>query len=598
MSEPRELTRVWRDIAPYRSRAWVALAAIVGWTAAVLAGPLIVRDAIDSGIRLGNTARLMTGVGLYAAVAVGGYGAYRLAISALAWVGERYMRDLRRRVFDRLMAQSLPFYDRHDDGVLVSRMTSDIDSLAELLQMGLLIFTAALLQLIGTVLILGWLSPILLLTTMTVIPIVVMASIKFQRDSNRAYLAVRDHIGTTLSALGEGLAGIRVVQAFGREDLQSRQFAATNSELFRSHMSSVKVAAWYLPIIEMASVATTALVIAVGAYLVGGAPELPGPLAGTVLDDALQSSVSVGTVIAFVLLLSGLFEPIQQLSQLFNLVQSATASLTKLYGLLDEPLDLLDPPQPVSLPTDGPLELNAVTFRYPRAADAALSDVSLRIEPGQRVALVGPTGAGKSTLAKLLARQYEPTAGTVSFGGVDLAEATAIDIRQRILVVPQEGYLFDGTIADNIMLGTPGFDIDAVREVLQAAGLLRYVEGIAGGLSARVYERGSQLSAGQRQLVALARVALVNPSVLILDEATSSLDPGTGAEVDEVVEQLMRNRTVVIVAHRLATAQRCDQIAVIDDGGLREYGTPSELIAAGGRYADMYAAWSKGVSTR
>ncbi len=572
------LGRAFALLGPYRRRGVQAFVLLVAWTGTTIAGPLLVRDAIDSGIRPQNDQRLYVAVAGYLVVAVLGYFLYRAAIVTLAWVGENFLRDLRRRVFRKLLDQSLAYYDRNKAGVLVSRMTADVDSLSELVQFGLLMFTAAALQLIGTVIVLSFLSWQLMLVCLVTVPLVALASVKFQRDSNVAYLAVRDNIGSTLSALQEGISGVRLVQAFGREQVQARQFSQTNRDLMQSHMNSVKVAAWYLPIIEFAATATTALTIGVGGYL------------------SHQGTLTIGTVIAFILLLQGLFEPVQQLSQLFNLVQSATASLDKLFGLLDEDIDLIEPTQPKEFPATGAIEVSNLGFTYHGTDEPVLSGIDLTIGEGERIALVGPTGAGKSTLAKLIARLYDPTVGSIRFGGVDLREGSVHELRRRVLVVPQEGYLFDGTIADNIRIASPDVDDDEVRRALERIGMWERIEVLPGGLATEVQERGSRLSAGERQLVSLARAALVDPAVLVLDEATSSLDPGTEKIVEAALEHLMTGRTVIAIAHRLTTASRCDRIAVVADGGIAEIGPHDELVAQGGHYAALYGAWVDGLS--
>ncbi|MGH1502922.1 MAG: ABC transporter ATP-binding protein [Acidimicrobiales bacterium] len=572
------LRRTARRLRPYRADAWRAFGLLVLWTGTVVAGPVLVGWAVDVGIRPRDGRALTAIVVGYLIVASAGYVLYRWAVVSLARVGENFLRDLRVGVFDRLVRQSMAFHDRNRPGVLVSRMTSDIDSLGELVQFGLLMFTAAALQLIGTIIVLTMLSPMMMLVCLISVPVVAVASRKFQRDSNRAYLAVRDHIGDTLSALQEGISGVRIVQAFAREELEAERFARTNDELYRSHMASVKVAAWYLPVIDMAGTLTTAAAIALGGYL------------------AADGDPSIGTVVAFILLLQRVFEPVQQLSQLFNLVQSATASLSKVFGLLDEEVDIDEPEAPRPLPATGDLELEGVRFAYGDGPDV-VADVDLRIADGERIAFVGPTGAGKSTVAKLVARFYDPTGGVVRFGGVDLRDASPAEIRRRVLVVPQEGHLFAGSIGDNIAMASPGAGDDEVWAALRAIGAADRFAAFPDGLATELVDGGGRLSAGERQLVSLARAALADPAVLVLDEATSSLDPAAEHEVEDALEALMAGRTVVVIAHRLSTSERSDRVAVIADGGIAELGTHDDLVAAGGRYAAMFETWSRaGVS--
>jgi ATP-binding cassette subfamily B protein len=287
-----------------------------------------------------------------------------------------------------------------------------------------------------------------------------------------------------------------------------------------------------------------------------------------------------------------LFEPIQQLTQVFNQFQQAGAALHKLYGLLDEQSDLAEPEEPVELPNRGDLLVDRVTFRYAPALDPVVRDVSISLPSGKRLVLVGPTGAGKSTLAKLMARLYDPTSGAVCFGDVDLRRVSEPELRDRIVVIPQEGFLFTGTIRENLQLAAPGADDERIRQALDDLGLSERFARFPQGLDTRVETRGTNFSAGERQLVSVARAGLIDPSVLVLDEATSSLDPGTELLLDRALERLMAGRTVVVIAHRLTTAERADVVAVVDEGRLVEVGTHAELVAREGRYAALYASWS------
>ncbi len=570
----RVITRSFAMLGGYRARAIVASVLLVSWTVLTLAGPIIVRRAIDRGLEPRDAAQLNLAIGLYVAVAVASYLTYRFAIANLGVVGEGFLRDLRVRVFDRILAQSMPFYDREKSGVLISRMTADIDSLQDLVQQGLLQFTSAALLIVLSAITLAVLSWQLLLLCLLISPVIYVASRKFQRDSNIAYLAVRDNVGATLTRLQEGIAGVRIVQAFAREDIEADRFAETNDRLYRTHMDSVKVAAWYLPIVEFSSAVTTALALGVGGWL------------------ARDGQISLGTVAAFVLILQSLFTPVQQLSQLFNLVQSATAALDKLFGLLDEPIDVADPRDPVALDGPGGVELRKVHFSYPDGTPV-LTGLDLTIAPGERIAFVGPTGAGKSTIAKLVARFYDPTSGAVLVDGTDLRATGHDSLRSRVVVVPQEGFLFAGTITDNIRVARPDATDAEIRAAVERIGAGPVFAQLPEGLDTEVQERGSRLSAGEKQLVSLARAALVDPSILILDEATSSIDPGTEAIVEHAMESLMASRTVIVIAHRLSTAARCDRVAVIVGGELVELGAHDDLVGRGGPYASLFAAWSK-----
>jgi ATP-binding cassette subfamily B protein len=571
------LRRAWPMLRPYRRQVWFAAFLLTVWTATVLAGPLLVRYGIDEGITPGDAAELNKAVVAYVVVALLAYVVFRVQIRVVGQVGESFLRDLRVRVFDHLLRLSMPFYDRERAGVVVSRMTSDVEALSELVQMGLLMFVTNVLILVGSLVLLSIVSWQLMLVCLVALPPVVIASRKFQRDSNEAYLTVRDRIGATLSSLQEGISGVRVIQAYSREDVEVARFSRRNQGLFDAHMKSVWVQAWYLPVIELAGLGTTALVVGVGGWL------------------TLEGVVTIGTVTFFVLTLSNLFEPVQQLSQLFNMVQSAGAGLQKLFGVLDTAVDVPERKGAIDLPESGAIDVEKVSFAY-GTGSPVLHRVDLRIEVGERLALVGPTGAGKSTLAKLVSRLYDPVEGTVRFGGVDLRDASLSSLRERMVVVPQEGFLFDGTILDNVRIGHMGATDDDVVAALEAIGVRKRMEALPEGLATEVQERGSRLSAGEKQLVSLARAALADPRVLVLDEATSNLDPGTEALVEQAVERLMEGRTVVVIAHRLTTAERADRVGLVDGGRLAELGTHTELVAAGGRYAALYRSWTSGLA--
>lgn len=587
ISEQDRLDRVqtWRalrrsyDLArPQRRILHAALTLILMSTLITLAGPLLLRSAIDHGIKDGNGRVLNWLIVVYLGITAFGYVVGRVQYLAINRAGEGFLRTLRLTVFERLQKQSMAFFDREKAGVLVSRMTNDIESMGELIQFGLLQFVSASLLLVLAVIVLLVMSWQLALVALVVLPLLVVASVRFQKQSNRAYLDVREKVGENLSVLQEGITGVRVIQAYGQQNARSRRFLSTNRSLFDSHMHSVKVSTWYFGLVEFAGIAATGAIIGVGGWLVH------------------RDDVSIGTVTAFILLLANLFDPVQQLSQLYNTVQSSTAALHKLFIIIDAKPDVGEVEHPVPLPARGAIDVVDVTFSYETADRAALRGVSITVADGERLALVGPTGAGKSTLAKLMARLYDPStvngsSGSVSFGGVDLRQSSMSDLRRRIVVVPQEGFCFGGTIRENIRIARPTATDAEVEQALNSIGALGRFLDFPEGLDTEVRERGSRLSAGERQLVALARAALVDPAVLVLDEATSNLDPGTEAVVEHALEQLMRGRTVIVVAHRLSTVRRADRIAVVVHGELAELGSHDQLVARGGRYSALASAW-------
>ncbi|MFM2070870.1 MAG: hypothetical protein RLZZ623_1133 [Actinomycetota bacterium] len=575
-TETRTVLRRSLEFAqPYRRQIWAAMAFVVASTLCTVAGPILVSVATDRGIKAGNASVLNTCVAIYVVVVAVNYVVGRRQYFAINTAGEGFLRDLRVRVFDRMQAQSMAFFDRNKAGVLVARMTADIESMGELIQWGLLQFVSAGLLLVVTLIVMSAMSWQLLLTVMLVLPVIGLASVRFQRQSNKAYLDIRDKVGQNLSALQEGIVGVRVIQAYGREDEQTRRFVVSNRALYASHKHSVAISTWYFGLVEFVGVFSVALVVGVGGWL------------------AHRGAISVGTVAAFVLLLANLFDPVQQLSQLYNTVQAAAASLHKLYGLIDAEPDVAEHPHPVDLPARGRLVAHDLTFSYDGSKRPAIAGLTLDVAPGERIALVGPTGAGKSTVAKVLSRLYDPTSGYVTFGEIDLRMASMRSLRQRIVVVPQEGFLFGGTVFDNIRIARPGATEHDVTEALAAIGVRERFEELPEGLATEVRERGSRLSAGERQLVSLARAALVDPAVLVLDEATSNLDPGTESVVERALERLMEGRTVIVVAHRLSTVQRADRIGVVDHARLVELGTHQQLLALGGRYSALVEAWER-----
>ena len=572
------LRRAGRMALPFKKTILGALCFTAMSTFGVVMGPVILGWAIDNGITPGDKTVLRNAVIFFLVLTVLAYVAARQQYILINRAGEGFLQALRIRVFDHIQKQSLAFFDRNKSGVLVARMTADIESMAELVQWGLLQFVAAILLVIFALILSFAMSWQLALVGLLVMPIIIVASRKFQRDSNAAYLDVRENIGQNLSTLQEGIAGVRVIQAYAREPEQRRRFEQSNRELYDSHVHSVKVSTWYFGLVETAGVLATAIIVGVGGWLY------------------TRGDVEIGVIIATVLLFAQLFEPVQQLSQLYNTLQSSAASLSKLFGILDTEPDILDGER--DLPRNGEMIVDSVGFRYPATESPVLSDVSITVADGERLALVGPTGAGKSTLAKLMARLYDPTEGSISFGGIDLRDATLASLRHRVVVVPQEGFLFGGTIADNVRVARAEATDDEVRAAFEAIGALQRFEEFPEGIHTEVRERGSRLSAGERQLVSLARAALVDPAVLVLDEATSNLDPGTELIVEHALDSLMSGRTTIVVAHRLSTIQRADRIGVIDGGHLVELGNHAELVELGGKYAALAAAWAKSQPTR
>jgi ATP-binding cassette, subfamily B, bacterial len=575
-----------KSLRPYRRRIVIALLVLLAGLATTLAGPAIVGYMINNGLVAHQSMTIVTVCGVLYLLVSGAYFVLtRLQTLQVSGIGESFLNDLRKHVFSHMLAQPLAFFETESSGQLLSRMTADIDVLESLVQSGLSSFVTSIGLFIAVIVVLLVMSPLLCaVVLLSLVPVVISAA-RYRKTSTRAYTQVRDQIGDALASLDENLAGVRVVQAFRQEDAAVERFKKVNKIQLEGELKTVRLSSRFFPKIEASGVLSGAIVLVAGALLVQA------------------HLTTVGVVAAFVLYLANLFNAIVSLSALFDLLQSSGAALATVYRLLDVDPAMTDPERPAALPAQGTLELRAVDFAYGATLDDSpetlearrvLEGVDLRIEAGEKLALVGPTGGGKSTLAKLAGRLYDPLAGSVQFGGVDLRTAMLAHIRERIVVLPQEGFLFRGSVLENVAIGRPGATEDDARAAIAKLGLTGWVKSLPEGEKTDVGERGSHLSAGERQLVSLARAALTDPAVLIMDEATSSIDPGTERQAEAALETLAEGRAVVVVAHRLTAAERADRVAVVRDGELVEVGSHAELIEADGHYARLFAAWSGG----
>lgn len=576
--------------APYRWRLVAAFFVQIGTLATMLSGPILVEYAINHGLVHNHSMRVVDVAGLaYLLVAAASLFLTRAQTQLLSGTGELILNDLRKHVFRHLLAQPLGFFETESSGQLLSRMTADIDVLETLVQNGLGTLVTSVGLFVFSIVILVAISPLMFVVTAVSLVPVLIASAHYRTASTRAYRAVRERIGDTLASIDEGLAGVRVIQAFRRKSEVTASFDGRNADQLASELLTVRLSSRFFPKVEGSGVFATAMILLAGAGLM----EL--------------HLTSIGVVAAYVLYVANLFNSIQSLSQLFDLLQSSGAALSTVVALLQTEPAMVDPAVPAPLPHQGTLELRNVSFTYhERPSDLGagdsnglevgepelvLRDVNLAIGTGRHLALVGPTGAGKSTLAKLVGRLYDPTRGSVRLGGVDLRRASLRHLRERIVIVPQEGFLFRGTVLDNILVGRREATEDDVLRVLHRLGLDGWVASLPDGLQTDVGERGSHLSAGERQLVSLIRAALTDPAVLVMDEATSSVDPGTEAALERALAAIMRGRTTITIAHRLTTAKRADLVAVVDGGGLVEVGRHRDLVAVGGAYSQLFAAW-------
>jgi ATP-binding cassette subfamily B protein len=574
----RKLRKLLPYFRPYLGRVILTVLAMLLVTAAGLAAPALAQIGIDDGIQARDRGVLFLAVSLLMAAGLVGWVAGYLQTYLSSWVGERVLLDLRTRVFRHVQLLSLGYHERTPTGWTVSRLTSDIEALDQLVTEGVSSLVINGLTFAGVIAILfGFYDWKLALMAFAIFPILVLGTAAFRTLSTRAYRRTRERVADVLAALQESIAGMRVVQGFGRQEASAAEFRAVNAEYRAANMRTVWLSGMYFPGVELLSAVGTALIL-----WFGGTRVLDGDL-------------TVGVMVAFLGYLATFFDPIQALSQLYNTFQAAMAALEKIFGVLETEPEVGDAPGAADLPAmRGDIELRDVSFGYSR--EYVIRDVSLRIAAGETVALVGPTGAGKSTLAKLIARFYDPDEGAVLVDGRDLRTVTQASLRSQLGIVPQEGHLFSGTVADNLRFGAPRASDEDLRRACAAVGALDFVDALPDGLDTDIQERGARLSAGQRQLLSFARALVADPRLLILDEATSSVDLRTERHIEEAMRALLGGRTAIVIAHRLSTIRRADRIVVIDGGRVVEQGTHDGLIGLGGRYASLYSDWEDAVS--
>lgn len=576
-----------RFLAPHRVALAVALVLVATETLTLLAGPLLVQVGVDRGISAGDFRVVALASAAYLGVILANIGLGWVRGSYTIRLGERLMEQLRMRVFTHLQRLSLDFYEREKAGVLMTRTTSDVENLTALFQEGLVQMAVQGLTVVVIAAIMLALDVRLgLVVLLAVVPLLVAASVWYRGASTRGYDRVRDRIADLLADLQESLAGVRTVAAFARAERNVAHHSELAGRYLSANLGTARIGAVFGAIGETLGVLGQVVILGVGGLMVR------------------SGELSLGRLFSFLLLLGMLFAPVQQLVQLYTTYQQGRSSVSKLAELLATRPSVVERPDAVPLPPiGGRIELRDVHFAYRtdggRPGPEVLGGLDLRIEAGETLAVVGPTGAGKSTVAKLIARFYDPTAGAVLIDGIDLRSVTLTSLRRQLGVVPQEPFLFRGTVRDNLAFARPEATDDEIHEACRAVGVEDLVARLPDGLDTPVHERGVSLSAGERQLLGLARAFLARPRVLILDEATSNLDPAAERKVEAALDVLLEGRTAVVVAHRLATARRADRIAVVGrpapgrPARVVELGPHDELVARGGRYAAMYATWEQ-----
>ncbi len=574
----RRLGALVRLTRPYRTRTVLSVFSLLFATVTALAPPFLSKYALDDGIRRHDLTKLWWIVGAFLLAGLLNWGMSYAQTYLTGWVGERILADLRNRLFDHLQRLSLGFYERNRAGVIISRLTNDVEAIDQLVTDGVTSLVQNTLTLVGTAILLFVLDWRLALATLLVIPFMSIATAIFRRRSARAYSAVRERLGLVTATLAEDIAGMRIVQAFTRERTNMRNFRAVTESYRESNMETVVLNGLYFPFVDLLSSVALAVVLGYGGHLY------------------FQGDVTLGTLFAFMLYVQNFFDPVQQLSQLYGTFLSATAALDKIVDVLDQEPEIVDRPAAEELPrVEGHVRFEHVSFGY-AVGPEVLHGLDLDVPAGTTVALVGHTGAGKSTIAKLLARFYDPREGRITIDGHDLRDVTQASLRRQLGIVPQEGFLFAGTVTDNIAFGRPDAPPQDVVRAAETIGAHEFILRLEDGYETQLQERGSRLSLGQRQLVALARALLADPRILILDEATSSVDIGTERKIEQALRTLLAGRTAFVIAHRLSTIRDADLIVVLEHGRIVEQGSHDELMRLRGLYTSLYGDWAADVA--
>ena len=576
--EAGELRKLLPFARPYRRQIVGALLVTVLLAITGLAPPALAQIAIDRGIIVGNERVLFLAVAAAVGIGLLGWATGYVQNYLTSWIGERMLYDLRVALFRHFMDLDLGYHERASTGRSVSRLTSDVEALNDLVTDGFASVFVNGLTFLGVISILFYYDWQLALLSFAVFPVLIVGTAIFRVASARAYRRTRETVANVLSVLQENLAGVRVVQGFGRQEPAREAFRRANEDYRQANMHTIRLSGVYFPSVEFLSGIGLVIILWFGG------------------ERVLSGQMQIGVMVAFIGYLASMFDPIQQLSQLYDDFQSAMAALEKIQSVFSTVPKLADAPGAIALPAiEGAIDLDHVSFGY-RADTPVIHDINLHINAGETVALVGATGAGKSTLAKLIARFYDPQDGEVRIDGHPLRGVRIDSLRAQLGIVPQEGHLFAGTLRENLVFGRPDATDAEIISAVEAVGGEEILATVANGLDTVVNERGSGLSTGQRQLIAFARALIADPRLLILDEATSSVDIRAEHHIEHAMDVLLEGRTSILIAHRLSTIKNADRIVVLDRGRIVEQGSHDELLDRGGRYSRLYGDWEQATS--
>jgi ABC-type multidrug transport system fused ATPase/permease subunit len=566
----RILLRLVGFVTPYKWQMFTAIVLMLIGTAAQLLAPYLMKVVIDQNIGMSDMPGLVSTGILLTAVLCGGYLSSAMRDYVLSWIGQRVLSTLRGQLFYHLQNLSVAYHDRTIIGVTISRVVNDVSIINDLLSQGLVTMLGDSVSLIGTIVVMVVMEPRLALLTFSVLPLMVLATVIFSRHARVAFRLTREKLGAVVGDLAENITGMRVIQAFAQEENTQDRFEQINRSNRDVNINAMSLSFIFLPTVDVLSIAATCIVLWIGGVM------------------ATQQTVTIGVVVAFLSYVSRFFDPIRDLSQLYTTLQSATAGGERVLELLDTRPVVSDCMGAMDIPPIvGAVELRHISFGYTPEREI-LHDVSMKIEPGEVIALVGPTGAGKTSIANLVSRFYDASTGAVSIDGHDIRDVTQVSLHRQMGLVSQDPFLFAGTIADNIRFGKPDATDDEITSAAHLANADDFIGQLEEGYSTRIMEGGANLSVGQRQLVCIARAVLVNPRILIMDEATSSVDTVTEALIQDALERLLHGRTSIVIAHRLSTVRNASRIYVIDAGSIAEQGTHTELLKLGRIYRGLY----------